>query len=146
MSSFWERQRAKQQPQAPVSNPNGPWWARGSDVLAQRQTVAQAPLQSYPGSPEHEDPGRVEGHDVSKIGLLKGSAEECPVCPVDPGTGIRGNMYRPTPSTAMRCFDCGQIEGNRFVGETSGLIAVREGPSHRARQTDSGGAVVHNYR
>lgn len=148
-SDFWERQRAKQQGQAapvPVSQPEGAWWARGTQILEQRQTVAQQPLQSHTEPPEQGDPNKVGGHDVSKLGLLKGGAEECPVCPPNPDSGIRGNMYRPTPSAAMRCFDCGYIEGNRFLGETSGLIAVTEGPAHRARQTNSGGAVINNYR
>jgi hypothetical protein len=146
-SSFWERQRAKQQaqsPAVPVSS-SQPWWARGTDILSQRQTVAQQPAQGRTGLSE-QDPTKVEGHDVSKIGLLKGDAEECPVCPPDPRTGIRGNMYRISKNHILRCFDCGYKEDNRFRGETEGLIAIKEGPAYRARQTNSGGAVIHNYR
>jgi hypothetical protein len=147
MSTFWERQRAKQQAQAPAVpvSSSQPWWAGGTDILNRRQTVPQNPSQDRPGYTE-QDPTKVEGHDVSKIGLLKGDAYECPVCPPNPDTGIRGNMYRATKNSVLRCFDCGYAEDSRFVGETAGLIAVKEGPTHRARQVDSGGAVINNYR
>lgn len=146
-SNFWERKKAQleaQQPQAPVTAPNGAWWAQGSDILQQRQTVPQNGVQSQPEL-SGQNPNIVNGHDVSKIGMLKGDAYECPNCPPDPETGIRGNMYRATKTSVLRCFDCGYMEDSRFVGETSGLIAVKEGPTRQARQTASGGAVIRNY-
>lgn len=148
-SNFWERQRAKlnQTPNdmKPLYGSQPPWWASGSDILAQRQTVPQNGVQSQPELSQ-QNPNVVNGHDVSKIGMLKGDAFECPVCPPDPDTGIRGNMYRATKSSVLRCFDCGYKEDDRFLGETSGLIAVKEGPAHKARQTASGGAVIKNFQ
>lgn len=147
MSNFWERQRAKTQPpQQSLSPSQGPWWADGTQLLGQRQTVAQNGLESRPEAPQETSPNTVDGHDVSKAGILRGNAEECPMCPPDPNTGIRGNMYRPSPSAAMRCFDCGYMDNNRFLGETVGLSAIAEGPAHRAKQTVAGGAVKSNYQ
>lgn len=144
MSDFWERQRAKRQtanPPASEPAPSRAWWAEGTNLLPQTQTVPQQPAQSQ------QDGNLIDGHDVSKAEILRGRAEECPMCPPDPSTGIRGNMYRPSPNAAMRCFDCGYIDGNRFEGTTRGMSAVSDGgPSHKARQVPSGGGIVHNNR
>lgn len=147
MSDFWEKKRQELniQPKPPVQS-SGPWWSRGTNMVPQQPTVSQNGLQNYPGSPQLSDPNRIDGHDVSKAEILRGRAEECPYCPRNPKTGIRGNMYRPSPSMAMRCFDCGYMENNRFQGQTQGMSAVSEGPAHRARQTDSGGGIIHNYQ
>jgi hypothetical protein len=142
MSDFWERQAAKQRkenPGKPVYASQPPWWAGGTN-LAQSQTVPSEPAQS------RTDGNLIDGHDVSKAGILRGAAEECPNCPPDPTTGIRGNLYRPTPNSAMRCFDCGYMENNRFLGETVGMSAVAEGPTQRARQVASGGGEGSQYR
>lgn len=147
MGNFWERQRAKvQPPQQAVQPAQGPWWAEGSQLLGQRQTVAQESAQSRAEASQETSPNVIDGHDVSKARVLQGGAEECPMCPPDPNTGLRGNMFRPSPSSAMRCFDCGYMDNNRFLGETVGMSAVAEGPAYKARQTVSGGAVVNNYQ
>jgi hypothetical protein len=144
MSDFWARQKAKQQPpQAPVSN-SEPWWARGTELLTTRETVPQTPAQSHTEAVEQAS-GKIDGHDVSRAELLKGRAQECPRCPVNPRTGVRGNMNKPSASSPFRCFDCGYIEDNRFRGETDGMAAVSEGPPQRARQTVSGGGAGSNY-
>ena len=140
MPDFWERKRQELYPDrsAPVTAQGtqaSPWWAQSGGL----PNVAQQPLQ---GQPELD--GSIDGHDVSKAGILKGDAEECPNCPRDPKTGIRGNMYRPSKSAAMRCFDCGYIDG-RYFGEGQSRLAKVEGKSHAARQTASGGAVVGNF-
>lgn len=141
MPDFWDRKRDELYPdrRAPVtvaSTGNGAWWQQTTGLPA---IQPQQPLQS-----RAEADGRIDGHDVSQAGILKGNAEECPNCPVDPSTGIRGNMYRPTKSSALRCFDCGYIDG-RYFGEGQARIAKVEGKSHAARQTSAGGAVTNNF-
>lgn len=145
MADFWERKRQEllEKNPKPVSRPpapsSEPWWSQGTSLLGQRQTVPQNPVES------RAEGNQIDGHDVSKAQVLQGRAEECPMCPPNPESGVRGNMYRPTPNSAMRCFDCGYMENNRFLGQTVGISAVAEGPSYRARQTNSGGAQVNNY-
>jgi hypothetical protein len=141
VSDFWERQRLKQQAQnpQPQAQPQNtvPWWAQGTSLVSQPQTVTRY----------QENDGRtIDGHDVSKAQILQGRAEECPMCPPDPSTGVRGNLYRPTPNTAMRCFDCGYVENNRFQSQVQGMVATTEGRAHSARQTASGGGAGSNYR
>lgn len=143
-NDFWARQRAKVNPPQPVVSNSQPWWARGTDLLTQRETVAQQPLQS-PTEPVLNDDRHIDGHDVSQADILKGNAEECPRCPRDPRTGIRGNMYRPTPSAVLRCFDCGYMYG-RYFGEGQSKLATVEGQSQMARQTVSGGGQGSNFQ
>lgn len=150
MSDFWARQRAKaaeqNKQQAPERSQSHvaalPFWADDGylETLKTRQNSSQGRTEALQPQPGIRDENHIDGHDVSRADFLKGSAFECPNCPVNPDTGVRGNMYRPTRNSALRCFDCGYIEDNRFASTTSGMIAVREGPVHRARQTVSGGA------
>ena len=141
--NFWAAKRAeynKKNPQ-PVSVPSSaPWWLQGTQDPRNRKIAPQNPSQGHTEASENI----IDGHDVSKAGILRGAAEECPMCPKDPNTGIRGNMYRPSPSSAMRCFDCGYMDNNRFLGETAGMSAVSEGKSYKAKQVASGGGTVNN--
>lgn len=144
MSTFWDRKRAELQPQQqPVSRSDGPFWAQGTNLLPSQQTVPQQAVQSDSGvSVETSRDGtvtKIDGHDITQATFLRGKSEECPRCPVSPTTGVRGNLYKPTASSAMRCFDCGWIEDSRFEGQTQGMAAVVEGNTQRAKQVASGG-------
>lgn len=138
MIDFWDRKRQELYPQRALEvQRSEPWW--------QRNTVPQK-LVTPPVQPGQQqlDLGYVDGHDVSKADILKGNAEECPRCPRDPRSGIAGNMYRPSRNAAMRCFDCGFIDG-RDMGEGQSRIATVQGATQTAKQTASGGAVVGNF-
>ena len=139
MSDFWERKRQALYPQrhAPVNlkpvYKDMPWWAANP---AQPSPVQQSIQQNE---------STIDGHDISKAQILRGDAEECPNCPRDPRTGIRGNMYRPSKSAALRCFDCGYIDG-RYFGEGQSRLATVEGKSQHAKQTESGGGSGSNFQ
>lgn len=143
MNDYWERQRAKKAQNQP-----------------QRQTVtgssyyqpAVGPQSSYPENrPFHgqSDP-LPENHDFSQADHLRQGKNECPNCPPDPKTGIRGNMFRATQNSVMRCFNCSYIDGGRDIHDpssrqTRGAGTGAEGPVQRAKQTIAGGSTGHNY-
>lgn len=142
MSTFWERKiaeiRKTEQQTAPAVQAL-PWWAEGSNIMSRTATVPQQlPADAVPDA-KHDGIRYIDGHDISAAQVLQGRAFECPMCPINPKTGVRGDMVRPAPSAALRCFDCGYIEDNRFYSQTAGMAAVTEGPAHRAKQTVSGG-------
>lgn len=134
---FWDRKRQEYQGQHPGAAPSrpsdAPWWAAGTQLLP-----VPAPAASEPQRGSQSD-GTIDGHDISRVAFLKGKAEECPYCPRDPKTGVRGNMYKPSPSAAMRCFDCGHVEGRDIHDMSLPTSAIMEGPVMSARQVDQGG-------
>jgi hypothetical protein len=145
MSDFWERQRAKVAAQNPPPSPpvsDVPWWAQGTNLVPH----ARQPENAAPAQPQGQaDTNRIDGHDISRAEFLRGKAEECPQCPVNPDTGIRGNMFKTSSSAAWRCFDCGYVDGREIHDISLPITATAEGPARRARQIEGQGFTADPY-
>ena len=150
MSSFWERKRAEYQGQhqqpytGPVGPSDGPWWAKGTQLIPQQGVQDQQPYvvsQSQPGypadfrPPQPNEPGYVAYRlsqpatadaTVSRATQLN-QTDFCPSC------GSGNFMKPPDSSRARRCFNCGFVEGRSVHDMAQPLSAV----------TDSGGVGRH---
>lgn len=152
---FWARKLSKQQPHGlPVPQRvlaprvDQPWWQ-----IIQERTEQQTVSQS------RQDDGVFRGQPFQQVHLtddivvtldengeyrpkkathLKRSGR-CPDC--DSGNFGRGEDR----SRAMRCFDCGYVEGRNISDINRPIGATSDQPAQRARQVSSGGARVDNY-
>lgn len=160
--NFWARKLAKQQGQQiqaqglPVAKQqltprvDKPWWQL-IDNATQQQSVQETVTQS--------DDGVFRGQPFQKVHLtdeivvtldengeyrpkkathLKNSGR-CPNC--DSGNFGRGE----DKSRAMRCFDCGHVEGRSIADLNRPVGATSDAPAQRARQVNAGGAITNNY-
>lgn len=136
-NDFWARKLEKKareegwaQQLAPIQRSNGPWWRDDSGLV---------PGQGYQ-DPQAQNPS--EGRDFSKAVHLK-SESSCPECGHLPGRGK--NFYKPSPSMARRCFECGYVEMREIHDVSTYMSPTLEGPAQMSRQTASGGRVINNY-